>query len=237
MTILQCLNFVCLPLKFKDMRYKLSIFFILFSVQAMACKCSWRSIAENYQSASLIFYGKHIGKANNTGVYATDGRQLQFDNFEIIRFYKGLSSASIGLNQKISLVSNSQSSCGFTFDSSRYYLVYAHAQNAGNYWEVSQCSRTKEIRNNQFIVPTQPDPEAGKDEQRELIRLAQAAGNSTHLDVWEKDMSQLKMQHEESQISLQKQLKKKNSMSIILSTTTLILLIYVLLDFWKKKAK
>jgi hypothetical protein len=86
-------------------------------------------------------------------------------------------------------------------------------------------------------VPTQPDPEAGKDEQRELIRLAQADSNTVNLDVWQKDLTQLKLLHEESQVYLQKQLKKKNSMSIILSTTTLILLIYLLLDFWKKKTK
>lgn len=225
--------------QFYSMWYRLTLLMVLFSVQAMACKCSWRSIAENYQSASLIFYGKHTGKSLNTTVYAIDGKELIFENFEVIRFYKGFSSASLGSgqSQKLSLVSSSAQSCGFKFDSNNYYLVYAQADNMGNFWEVSKCSRTKEIRNNQFIVPTQPDPEAGKDEQRELIRLAQADSSNSSLDTWQKEHVSLKNLHEESQISLQKQLKKKNSMSIILATSTLILLIYVLLDFWKKKVK
>lgn len=223
----------------QNMRIRFALLLLLVSAQTMACKCSWRSIAENYQSASLIFYGKHTGKSINTAVFAIDGKELAFENFEVIRFYKGISTASLGSGQrqKLSLVSTSAQSCGFHFDSSHYYLVYAQADNLGNFWEVSQCSRTKEIRNNQFIVPTQPDPEAGKDEQRELIRLAQADSNTVNLDVWQKDLTQLKLLHEESQVNLQKQLKKKNSMSIILSTTTLILLIYLLLDFWKKKSK
>lgn len=223
----------------QKMKIKFILLLLLVSAQTMACKCGWRSIAENYKSASLIFYGKHTGKSINTSVFALDGKELTFENFEVVRFYKGFSAPSIaiGPRQKLSLVSSSAESCGFHFDSNHFYLVYAHADNLGNFWEVSQCSRTKEIRNNQFIVPTQPDPEAGKDEQRELIRLAQADSNTVNLDVWQKDLTQLKLLHEESQVNLQKQLKKKNSMSIILSTTTLILLIYLLLDFWKKKTK
>jgi hypothetical protein len=221
----------------KIMYFRITLLFTLISPFVWACDCSWKTIQDSYKLSNIVFYGKHTGTKKSLEVFDYTGNQIMFENFEIIRFYKGLKNENLKEKYTISLKSTAGESCGFKFDSNHYYLVYAHAWNAGNFWEVHQCSRTKEIRNGQFIVPTQPDPEAGKDEQRELMRLAQADSAAADLVVWQKDLTQLKLLHEESQLNLQKQLKKKNSMSIILSTTTLILLIYLLLDFWKKKTK
>ena len=217
------------------MYFRIILFFVLFSSVTRACECSWKTIQDAYQMSTLVFYGKHIGTTKSMNVFDYSGNTIQFDNFEIIRFYKGFTKDSLPISRKISLKSTARESCGFIFDSNQYYLVYAELNSAGNFYEVNKCSRSKEIKNNQFIIPTQPDPEAGKDEQRELIRLAQADTNSTALLDWNHERVQLKLQHEKSQIATQKELKKKSSMSIVLSTTTLILLIYLLLDFWKKK--
>lgn len=178
-----------------------------------------------------------MGKSNAMGAFDYFGKPMSFENFEVIRFYKGVNNKQLVNPHRLTLKSTSSESCGFKFDSNQYYLVYAELNSLGSFFEVNKCSRTKKIVNNQFIVPSQPDPEAGKDEQRELVRLAQTDTANAYLADWESSLASLKINHEKSQQELQKQLKKKNSMTIILSTTTLILLIYVLLEYWKKKSK
>lgn len=219
------------------MYIRLTLLFTLLSPLVWACDCSWKNIIESYQNASIVFYGKYIGKSSPGDVYDYSSQLIRFENFEVLRFYKGVQNKQLQVPHLISIKSTSNQACGFKFDSNHYYLVYAELYSPGSFFEVSKCSRTKKILNNQFIVPSQPDPEAGKDEQRELMRLAQTDTSNVSFKDWEESLALLKVQHEESQIALQKQLKKKNSMSIILSTTTLILLIYILLDFWKKKSK
>ncbi|MCF8425205.1 MAG: hypothetical protein K9H61_07255 [Bacteroidia bacterium] len=226
------------------MRYKLLIVLLLIAFKGISCKCAWTSIEENYAKSSLIFYGKHIGSIQNSFIHNLNGKPVIFDQFEVLRFYKGMSNsvlkqqldASASAPYIISIRQNCQeTSCGFCFDSAHYYLVYANPVPGSMFMEPAICSRSKEIEQHQFMVPSAPDPDAGKDESRELIRLAQndtlAKDFPNSYQAW---VESLKLQ-EETKIGLQKQLKKKGSMTIILSTTTLILLIYVLLDWFKKR--
>jgi hypothetical protein len=215
----------------------------LLAFKGFACECGWSTIAENYQSSSLIFYGKHLGTNISKDVFGLDGKPLQTERFEVMRFYKGGNNeALMSLKSKaskpyyISILSNCKSrSCGFCFDSNSFYLVYASNGIGNALATVSLCSRTKPIQQHQFIVPSMPDPEAGKDESKELIRLAQTDTATHDLQVLQEDWMHEIQSKEQSKIELQKQLKKKGSMTIILSTTTLILLIYLAFDWFKKK--
>jgi hypothetical protein len=218
----------------------------VFSFPAKSCTCAWSTIAENYQSAKLIFYGKHIGTITSPNVFDLYGKPLRTELFEVLRFYKGISNDQLAITkssetaglQKLSLLSNCNKSCGFCFDSNAYYLVYATpCRDAFYALEAGYCYRTKKIVGNQFIIESQKDPDAGKDESRELMRLAQTDTSTNDLAVlqetWKRDLQIA----EENKIALQKELKKKSSMSIILSTTTLILLVYLILDQLKKRKR
>ncbi|MDZ4667953.1 MAG: hypothetical protein SGJ00_08710 [bacterium] len=225
------------------MKIKVLLMLLLFAFKGYACKCGWTTIAENYQSSSLIFYGKHLGTINSKDVFGYNGKPLVTERFEVMRFYKGGSNEAILPQQNIqakpfylTILSNcKETSCGFCFDSNSYYLVYASVAKGREMAAVGFCSRTKKIIQHQFIIPSQPDPEAGRDESKELIHLAQTDTFSSNEPTAQEDWMVANQSQEQSKIELQKQLKKKGSMTIILSTTTLILLIYLAFDWFKKK--
>jgi len=225
------------------MRIKLILILLLIAFKGYTCKCGWTTIAENYQSSSLVFYGKHLGTITSKDVLGYNGMPLVTERFEVMRFYRGGSNEAI-LPQKnkqfkpfyVSILSNCrETSCGFCFDSNSFYLVYASIARGREMAAVGFCSRTKKINQHQFIVPSPPDPEAGKDESKELIHLAQTDTILANQPTNQEDWMLASQVQEQTKIDLQKQLKKKNSMTIILSTTALILLFFILLDWFKKK--
>lgn len=210
-----------------------------------ACNCAWISIEDNYKMASVVFFGKHLGTKDAREVFSLNGQSTKFEQFEVYRFYKGvpnnfldkLSSENHAKPYIISLISNCNTGCGHCFTEGKEYLVYAQPNFLLNGLVAGDCSRTHEIVQRRFMIPSSQDPDAGKDESYELNRLSRT--DTLNQDIiqlglrWNKTMAE----KEEQLLRTQKELKKKSSMSLILSTTTLILLIYVVLDWFKKKKK
>jgi hypothetical protein len=216
----------------------LVVLVLLMVPKAQSCKCASTTIEQNYGLAKLIFYGKHLGTLESKDVFNLYGKPLKIEQFEVLYYFKGIDKELMAEPQKstiISIGSNCQHSCGFCYDSNSYYLVYSHGSSLANSLETGWCSRTKKIIGQQFIIGSSSDPDAGKDEWRELERMAR--NDTTHVNLMSAENSfQEEMQQKETHIlDLQKQLKKKGSMTIILSTTTLILLIYLAFDWFKKK--
>jgi hypothetical protein len=214
------------------------LFFLVFGLNLkplFACKCSLINIADNYQRAGLIFYGKYLETITLPNVYDEAGKNLVVENFQVIRFYKGVADGVLKQDSafKISLRSTcNKSSCGYCFDAGKTYLVYATMHEGVLGVETDLCSRTKEITQNNFIISGGVDPDAGKDETKELMRLS---AKDTSIQVSGEKWLENKLADEEIKKRLQKELKKKNSMSITLATTTLILFFYVILGWFKPK--
>lgn len=220
----------------------LIVLVLLMAPKAQSCKCASSTIEQNYALAKLIFYGKHLGTLESKDVFDIYGKPVKIEQFEVLRYFKGIGKELMaepknGKPTIISIGSNCQNSCGFCYDSNANYLVYAHGSSLVNALETGWCSRTKKIMGQQFIIGSSSDPDAGKDEWRELERMAR--NDTSYQDVTSIESSfQSELQQKETRlIDLQKQLKKKGSMTIILSTTTLILLIYLAFDWFKKKKK
>jgi hypothetical protein len=221
--------------------YLLFIFLWVGSIQSIfACRCSQISIADNYKRAGLIFYGKHLETVTLSNAFDAAGKPLTVENFQVIRFYKGIDDAEIKLDTtpyKLSLASTcNKNSCGFCFTSGKFYLVYASQTEGVLGVETELCSRTKEIIQNNFIISGGVDPDAGKDETKELMRLAANDTLSKSIRVDDSKWQENKQTEEDIKRKLQKELKKKNSMGLTLATTTLILFFYVILG-WVKKRK
>lgn len=217
-------------------------FFLVFGLNLKplyACTCSQITIEDNYKRAGLIFYGKHLETVTVQNAFGADGKPMVIENFQVIRFYKGIADAVLKQDSspyKISIVSTcNKSSCGFCFDAGKNYLVYASQHEGVLGVETEHCSRTKEIIQNNFIISGGTDPDAGKDETKELMRMS--ANDSLSLDIQAMGSQWIenKQADEEIKKRLQKELKKKNSMSITLATTTLILFFYVILGWFKPK--
>jgi hypothetical protein len=219
----------------------LLLFVLLLVPKAQSCKCASTTIAQNYAVAKLIFYGKHLGTIESKDVFDINGKPIKIEQFEVLHFFKGVEKDNAEpKNNKptiLSIGSNCQNSCGFCYDSNGYYLVYAHGSSLFTAIETGWCSRTKKIDGQQFIISSSSDPDAGKDEWRELERMARNDTANVNLMSAENSFQEEMQQKETRILDLQKQLKKKGSMTIILSTTTLILLIYLAFDWFKKKNK
>ncbi len=220
------------------------LFFFVFGLNLksiQACKCALISIKENYTRAGLVFYGKHLGTVTSNEVFDANGKPLKVENFQVIRFYKGIDDAVLKQDTnafKISLVSTcNKNSCGFCFTATKNYLVYASQHDGVLGVETELCSRSKEILQNNFIISGGIDPDAGKDETKELMRLAANDTLPSNLTKIGLKWYENKQEDEEIKRRLQKELKKKNSMSLTLATTTLILFFYVILGWFKPNRK
>ncbi|OYU94891.1 MAG: hypothetical protein CFE21_14520 [Bacteroidetes bacterium B1(2017)] len=219
------------------MRLKIFLILFLFVSKTYACECAWNSISQNFQGASLIFFAKHVSTTQSSDVYTIYGKPMVTEQFEVLKFYKGVDNSTLSAGYKLSIVSSRQSSCGYSFEPNKTYLVYASSGISGYGYFVNLCSGTREIVGNQFIISNQANPEAGKDEDRELMKLAQKSNLTENSLVKTQQAAYQKTleENEHTKIALQKELKKKGSMTIILSTTTLILFIYLLFDWFKKR--
>ncbi len=219
------------------------LFFFVFGLNlksVQACKCSLISIEDNYKRAGLIFYGKHLGSFTSKEVFDANGKPLKVENFQVIRFYKGVDDAVLKQDSafKISLQSTcNKTSCGFCFNAEKNYLVYASMHEGVLGVETDLCSRSKEILQNNFIISGGVDPDAGKDETKELMRLAANDTIPNNLVAQGLKWHENKLADEEIKKRLQKELRKKNSMSLTLATTTLILFFYVILGWFKPNRK
>lgn len=226
------------------MNFKIYTFFLFLlfgSFQsAIACRCSQISIADNYKRAGLIFYGKHLETVTLPNAFDATGKPLTVENFQVIRFYKGIDDSVIKLDTtpyKLSLASTcNKNSCGYCFTSGKFYLVYASQTEGVLGVETELCSRTKEIIQHNFIISGGVDIDAGKDETKELMRLSANDTLSKNIRIDTSKWQENKQTEEDIKRKLQKELKKKNSMGLTLATTTLILFFYVILG-WVKKRK
>ena len=147
-----------------------------------SCTCQRGTIKQSYDRATVIFYGRHIQSINSKDVFDFTGRPVHVDNFEIIKFFKGVpdyltqSKRDKGEKILVSLKSNcvngrSGSDCSYCFDSLKYYLVYCYRDIVTGQLETDGCIRTTEIINNDFTIN---DNTKGLDEEQELIKLAKA---------------------------------------------------------------
>lgn len=162
---------------------KLFFLMILTSLQirSIACDCRLATIANAFQRAEAIFYGKHLGTKYTTDYYRMTGRPLKIDNFEVIRGYKGVDmdqfEPPMGKKYIVSVLSPcDQSSCQQCFVPDKYYLVYSSVNPYLGAMGVEYCSRSREITALNFMVSEEYDRERGKDEQRELLRLSKTNG-------------------------------------------------------------
>lgn len=216
----------------------LVVLVLIMVPKVQSCKCASTTIEQNYGLAKLIFYGKHLATFESKDVFDVYGKPIKIEQFEVLHYFKGVDKELMAEPKKsaiISIGSNCQHSCGFCYDSNSYYLVYAHGSTLANSLETGWCSRTKKIDGQQFIISSSSDPDAGKDEWRELERMARNDTTFQSITAIENSFQSELQQKETRLIDMQKQLKKKGSMTIILSTTTLILLIYLAFDWFKKK--
>jgi len=209
---------------------------IISSAASYACKCSKTTIESSYKQASFIFFGTYKGKSTEVGTNLL-GKSIVFDNFLVEKVFKGPQTSRKDSNAYEVSIMNSCifSDCGFCFEQGKSYLVYVQLDPILQSLTVTKCLRTRQIIQLNFIAPGQPDPDAGKNEWKELIRLAANDSTAIYSSTNQWFLNQAK-NFEEEKIQLQKQLKKKTSMTIILSTSVLILAAYILLGLLKKKS-
>jgi len=220
--------------------YKKIFILLLLSLPLLApvsaCKCKLPEISFGYNLSTVIFYGKHLGTVADNNLQLM-GVPQKLEQFEVISVFKGYTSmVNQTLQQmkqegkgglQLSLGSTCSSSCGFCFDSGAYYLVYAHLDYP-YILQTSACSRTRKISQENFIIANASDPSNGNNELKALVQLAQTDTTSG---------KPLDLVYQEKINEMSSQLKKKNSMTIILSTSTLILLFYVALGFFGRKKR
>lgn len=162
------------------MKTLLTTLLLIFVNDLFGCTCQRGTIKQSYNRATVIFYGRHIQNIYSKDVFDFTGRPVHVDNFEIIKFFKGVpdylakNKADKGEKILISLKSNcvtqnSSSDCSFCFDSLKYYLVYCYRDIVTGQLETDGCIRTTEIINNDFTIN---DNTKGIDEEKELIKLA-----------------------------------------------------------------
>jgi len=104
---------------------------------AYACKCMLPTPEQAREAAPLIFEGR-VSKIEDVPATPEQGIGTKRVTLALVRTWKGL-------EDKESVVvstSASSASCGFTFEPSTSYLVYA-AEGEGGVIEVSGCSRTR----------------------------------------------------------------------------------------------
>lgn len=208
--------------------------FLLMTVQVFACKCKLFTIEQGFKKSELIFYAKHLGTTPLSNAVGLDGEAIAFEQFQLKKVFKGPTRLLQGDISTISLMSSRNKGCGFSFDSGKVYLVYAELNYQTMQLQASQCSRTRELRNDFFVISNTGDPDDGHDEYKDLTRLASTDSSLYSLKggtLFEGKVELLMKERE----ALKKEVKKRTSMTIILSTSVLILIIYVLFDFLKKR--
>ncbi|GAB1447543.1 MAG: hypothetical protein L6Q78_15540 [Bacteroidia bacterium] len=210
------------------------VFFLGMSVQVFACKCKLFTIEQGFKKSELVFYAKHLGTTTEGNAIGLDGEKMAFELFQVKKVFKGPSGLLKEGVATLSLLSSRNQACGFSFDSGKVYLVYAELNYQTMQVQVSQCSRTRELRNDFFVISNTGDPDDGHDEYKDLTRLANADTSLFSVkggNLFEEKMELMMKERE----ALKKEVKKRTSMTIILSTSVLILVIYVLFDFLKKR--
>ncbi|MFN0202146.1 MAG: hypothetical protein ACKVTZ_11535 [Bacteroidia bacterium] len=179
------------------MKYLISFFYLLFAPILGFCEivCEDISIETDYNRASCIFYGKYIKTDTFKNFYRFRKSPFLVDNFEVLRFYKGCD--TVWANYRLPKVNNGnyllsvRSFCNQNaeryrncFEKGKYYLVYSY-EFEGNL-NTLICSRTREIKNNNFRVEEETSftvpIDIGKDESEALIRLEKLANPSNPQD-------------------------------------------------------
>ncbi len=224
-------------LTFAPVKVKLVLFSLLLGLglnQVRACSCKMPDIKFGYTLSSVVFYGRHIGTTTPANFWVM-GVPQKLEQFEVVSVIKGyptfINQTLQQLKQQgkgslgLSVLSTCTQACGFCFDSGGYYLVYAQVDYP-YHLQVSGCSRTRKILNENFLISNASDPSNGLNELKALTQLAQS---DTTQQVSRDEAYQQQI------VTLSKELKKKTSMSIILSTTTLILVFYVAFGIWRRK--
>lgn len=159
------------------MKFILSIILSLAATLSYSCTCTFAGIQNSYKSSSLIFYGKHIGTDTLMGFRDLYGKPFIVENFEIYQVYRGIDSAtfkqikSIHKSYLISILSNCGGACEICFENDKKYLVYAYRDFQSGHLTTDGCTRTREIKNENFIVKRDNDPDFGKDETAILLEL------------------------------------------------------------------
>jgi len=131
-------------------------------------------ISRSYRYSSVIFYGKYLSTDTVKMFNNIFGNPLIVENFEIVRFYKGVSLKLFNYlknergHYRISLISSCKESCGICFqERNKMYLVYAYLDFSGHL-TTSGCTRTRQIIKDDFISKISFDPNLGVDENKML---------------------------------------------------------------------
>lgn len=128
------------------MKQILTILILALTIKAYSCDCFTLKTNDALRSYDVVFVGRIIEYHDSTKLYSANPYigQVKFYNFEIIRYFKGLTK----LNKIISLVENGNN-CDIQFNhyfEGDTFLVYANlnGENFNNHLlSTSICSRTK----------------------------------------------------------------------------------------------
>lgn len=135
----------------------------------------------------MIFYGKHLETKESADFYDIDGRAFKIENFEVFTYYKTIDSSTASAIKSIyklnrivvslkSTCKKNSDDCGICFQSGKTYLVYAYRDKFTGLISTNGCTRTKEISNENFEINYSNDPDNGKEEDVELLKLFKTAG-------------------------------------------------------------
>lgn len=160
------------------MRVLFLIALLAYASQGLGCCSGMPGIASSFNRSDVVFYGKHLGTKVGD-YYSSNGRPAEFENFEVIRLYKGGSSFRLEDTSEKYIISV-QSSCdkgcmSVCFEPNHYYLIYASANPYTGMLAIPSCTRQLEIEDEQFEVTwmSYPYTDFGKNEHTELLKLAQ----------------------------------------------------------------
>lgn len=145
------------------MRLTLLILLVSINFNAFSCECRQRGTisAEDYNNASLIFYGRFVG------IISKSGNNITYQ-FHVSKWYKGS-------KQEYAEVStfNSGAMCGIeSLDTNTQYLIYAYKNDKG-ILGTSRCSRTTFVPKHQW-----PRDAAIIKEQQSLERFGEIIYNN-----------------------------------------------------------
>lgn len=153
--------------------------FCIVTSKIFCCSCGLPNIERGYQGSNIIFYGKHLDIKSSKDFYGITGIPLEMATFEVLKCYKGIDEDWFNYvksknNGKyiLSLYSTCGESCGTCFDSSSHYLVYCRRHNMTSQFIAGDCSRTRIIEDNNFLVTNDRDKDFEKNEVLVLQNLA-----------------------------------------------------------------
>jgi hypothetical protein len=216
------------------MRKTLSIFLLCASTISFACQCHPPGIKLGYKHSSIIFYGKYLSTDTTKVFHNFFGQPIVVDNFEVIKFYRGVDSSTFQYFKNttdpyiISIISNCHFLCGLCFEKDKKYLVYSNPAWCSGFLELPDCSRTRQIINDDFRVDDSSlYPDKGKDEELELKKL-ELADTVHQLSDCPNDMKAMKGLFNDQLQEAKQELDKRTTLIYIIVSFAALLVIIIL---------